>query len=507
MNRHNYTTYFCTLFLLILSSIFIASASVSAAENKENFTIVLGSGMAEIHIDHDQGGYAHLQSLLTTLRSQKEHVIFLHGGNTLSPGMLSSIDKGAHIISLLNQLGPDAMSISKSDLAHGEDAVSLRTIEAAFPIINSNIFDPLTQGPVEGTYPHLLINSGDYTIGLLSVIDPEVITDYLPRRSITKEIAGSVSVNAELLRDAGADIVILMAGFGLNTFNKYLDNPPVDLVLLTDNTVNTGLTQYGNNLFELKGNNGMVAIINLQMVRDGSIVRWTVTSQLTKLTDYPPDPSLNNKITSYLREFSSILNKVIGMTRTPLDTKRQSMRTGENAFANFTVDSLRDFYHTDIALIHGGGFRAEKLYPIGSNLTIRDIQQELPFNNKIVNLKVSGAMLKQSLENGLSRIEDTKGCFPHVSGIRVEYDPKQPPFNRVLSIKAGDEPIDPATIYTLTTLDFLARGGDGYTVLKKAERTVRTNEKRLLWEYVKNQIIAKGAISPEIDGRMKALHP
>lgn len=507
MTTDNHTATLFAFFFITISSIFTSYVIVSATTIEENYTIVLTSGMAEIHLDHDQGGYAHLKSLLTSLRADNEHVIFLHGGDTLSPGILSTIDKGAHMISILSELSPNAMSVSKGDLAHQEDILSLRSFEAAFPITNCNIYDPLTNGPPEGIFPHLLLNAGELTIGLLSVIDPEVTSDYLPQRIITKNINDAVAENVELLKGQGADIVVLMAGFDINTFNELLINPPVDIVLLTQTTGKTGLTQQGNSLFELKGHRDLAAIINLQVVKNGSEVTWTGTSQLAKLTDYPPDPNLNIKISSYLNQLSNMLNKVIGMTRTPLDTRREAMRTQENAFGNFTADSLREFYHTDIALVNAGGFRANKIYPAGSNLTVGDIHKELPFHNRLMILRLSGELLKQSLENGLSRIEDEKGRFPHVSGIQVEYNPENPPFQRVTNININGKSINSATMYTLTTSDFLANGGDGYTALKKADRIVKINEARLLWEYVKNQIVAKGAISPRIDGRMKALRP
>lgn len=507
MNTDNHTATLFTFFLLTLGSLFTPHVELSAATIEEKYTIVLTSGMAEIHTDHDQGGYAHLKSLLSSLRAQDEHVIFLHGGDVLSPGILSTIDKGAHVISILNELSPNAMSVSKSDLAHKEDVLSLRTFEAAFPITNCNIYDPLTKGPLEGLFPHLLFNIGDLNIGLLSVVDPEVIQDYLPQRITTKKINEAVVENASLLRKKGADIIILMAGFDIDTFNIYLKNPPVDIVLLTKLTGKTGITQQGNSLFELKGHKDLAAIINFQIVKTDSEWNWTATSQLAKLTDYPPDANLDLKIASYLNQLSNMLSEVIGMTRTPLDTTREAVRKGENAFANFTADSLRAFYHTDVALINGGGFRANKKHPAGSNLTVGDIQKELPFHNRIVNLRVSGERLKLALENGLSRIEDEKGRFPHISGIKVEYHPENPPFQRVSSISINGNPIDLAQMYTLTTIDFLANGGDGYTEFKKAERIVKINETHLLWEYVKNQIVKKGAISPKIDGRMKALHP
>lgn len=503
---NNIATLFAFI-LLTLSSIFTSYVNVSATEIKESYTIVLTSGMAEIHLDRDQGGYAQLKSLLSSLRTQKDHVIFLHGGDTLSPGIISTVDKGAHIISILNELDPSAMSISKSDLAHDEDALSLRAIEAGFPITNSNIFDPLTQGPIEGIFPHLLLNIGDVTIGILAVIDPEVIPDYMPKRITIKNINKTVIDEAMILREKGADIVVLMAGFDIDTFNHHLTTPPVDIVLLTQINGEKGLTQQGNSLYELKGHKGLVAIIDLQIIKDDSKVTWTGTSQLADLRDYPPDLNLDLKITSNLNQLSTILDKVVGVTRTPIDTTREKIRKEENAFANFTADTLRELYQTDIALINAGVFRGNKIYPSGSNLTIGDIHKELPFHNRVMNLIVSGKVLKQSLENGFSRIDDVKGRFPHVSGIRLEYRPENPPFHRVAKIEFEGKPIDPAAMYTLTTIDFIAEGGDGYTELKKARRVVRVNENYFLWEYVKNQIVAKSAISPEIDGRMKALHP
>ena len=494
-------------FFLFTIGFFSTSTVNVAAGIEENVTIVFTSGMAEIHLDHNQGGYAHLKSLLTTLRTHDDPVLFLHGGEVLSPGVLSTIDKGAHMISILNELSPDALSLSKSDLAHHEDALSLRTYEAGFPLINCNIYDPLTKGSIEGVFPHLLVQAGEFKIGLLSVVDPEVIADYLPQRITTRDSDKAVAENARQLRQKGADIVILMAGLSIDTFNTYFTSPPVDMVLLSQATGEKGLTQQGNSLFELKGVKDAAAIINLHLMKTDTETHWTGTSRLVQLMDYSADPDLDKKIASYLHQHSDILGQVIGMTRTPLDTRRKSIRTGENAFANFTTDSLRDFFQSDIALFNGGGFRADREYPSGSQLTVGDIQKELPFHNKIVNLRVSGKMLKASLENGLSRINEAKGRFPHVSGIRVEYNPAAPPLERVTSIKIIDQPIDPEKLYTLTTVDFLADGGDGYTVLKKAERIVKINETKLLWEYVKNQIVVKGAISPEIDGRMKALHP
>ncbi|TKB10705.1 bifunctional UDP-sugar hydrolase/5'-nucleotidase [Desulforhopalus sp. IMCC35007] len=496
--------------LLIVIGLFILCGStpqVYAIAIEEQVTIVFTSGMAEILLDRGQGGLGQLQTLLQSLRTHKKNVIFLHGGNALSPGILSMNDRGAHMITILNDLNPAAMALSKSEFAHQEDNLSLRTFEAGFPLINCNIYDPLTQGTIEGIYPHHLLQVGNMKIGVLAVVDPEVVSDYLTQRILAKNINTAVTRNTKILRDKGADIVILIADLNMDNFNANFSNPPVDIVLLDNLAGTPDFTQQGNSLFELKGHEGHAAVIDLDIVKNDSQTRWTATAKFVALNDYPIDPEIEKKITMYLGQIGDILHEKIGTTWTPLDTSRKAVRSGENAFANFTADTLREYYQADIALINGGSFRANKFYPAGSTLTSGDLLKELPFHNQAVKLKVSGKMLKLILENGLSRINEQKGRFPHISGIEVTYIPNNPPMQRVRSIHIKGKPVEPETFYTLVTLDFLANGGDGYEVLINAKRIVTVGKTRLLWEYVKNQIVKEETISPIIDGRMQALHP
>lgn len=494
-------------FLFILFILFVESTPATARGQggRNTLTIIFTSGLAEIYLDQDQGGYAELQTFLKTVRNANEQLLFIHGGGALSPGILSTIDKGAHIISLLNDLKPDIMAVGKADLAHQEDELSLRSFEATFPITNCNMYDPLTGGQPEGILPYFLKKIGGVTIGFLSVVDPEVMTDYMPQRIRIIDMNKAVADNALKLRKKGADIIILVAGLSLDSFNRSLSNPPVDVVLLSNtSSEKTGLTQQGNSLFELNGHQGTASIITLNFSQKNGKTGWTGAGKLFNLNDYARDQKTHEKIETYLAQLSGLQSHVIGMTRTDIDTRREAMRKKENGFANLAADVLRAHYKSDIALINGGSFRANKQYPTGSNITVGDIQKELPFNNKVVNIKISGENIRKTIERGLSRIEELKGCFPHVSGLQVAYNPNNAPFHRVLSIDVQGTPLEPNKLYTLTTIDFLANGGDGFLELQQAERIVKIGETRLLWDYIRDYIEKKGAIAPKVDGRMRA---
>jgi len=85
-----------------------------------------------------------------------------------------------------------------------------------------------------------------------------------------------------------------------------------------------------------------------------------------------------------------------------------------------------------------------------------------------VTVEISGRGLKAAIENGLSQLPNASGRFPQVSGLVVEADLKRPPGSRITAIKVGNAPLDEERIYRVATNDFLARGGDGYTMFADA---------------------------------------
>jgi 5'-nucleotidase len=82
--------------------------------------------------------------------------------------------------------------------------------------------------------------------------------------------------------------------------------------------------------------------------------------------------------------------------------------------------------------------------------------------------------LKMLLENAVSRVEFVDGRFAHVAGMTFEWNSTGTPnVDRVRKITVGGTVVYDATVpggftvpdtttYNVATIDFLARGGDGY---------------------------------------------
>ena len=72
------------------------------------------------------------------------------------------------------------------------------------------------------------------------------------------------------------------------------------------------------------------------------------------------------------------------------------------------------------------------------------------------------------MENGLSLLPRPAGRFPQVSGIAVEFDLARAPGSRITAMQVGGAPLDEGKTYRVAVLDFLARGGDDYTMFRDA---------------------------------------
>ncbi len=96
--------------------------------------------------DDGRGGFAKLATVVADERANG-NVFFVHSGDAISPSLLSGIDKGAHIIDILNNMDVDVMVPGNHEFDFGPEIFQKRISEANFPIVASNISMPGGGGP------------------------------------------------------------------------------------------------------------------------------------------------------------------------------------------------------------------------------------------------------------------------------------------------------------------------------------------------------------------------
>ena len=147
------------------------------------------------------------------------------------------------------------------------------------------------------------------------------------------------------------------------------------------------------------------------------------------------------------------------------DATTLGVRTSEQALGNLVADAMRLIGGADIAVTNGGGLRAD--IRVG-DITKGDINAVLPFGNVLVIKEATPKILKEIMENGLSKFPNPDGRFPQISGMNVVYDPSKPEGQRIVSITIDGVSLnlnDNTTKYKFATNDFMASGGDGYDVI------------------------------------------
>ncbi len=85
-----------------------------------------------------------------------------------------------------------------------------------------------------------------------------------------------------------------------------------------------------------------------------------------------------------------------------------------------------------------------------------------PFGNALIALTLTGAQLHDLLEQQWTQGRSTLQIS---RGFSYEWRPAAAPGNRVARVSLDDKPIDPTARYRVVTNEFLAGGGDGFTVL------------------------------------------
>ncbi|NMH60845.1 bifunctional metallophosphatase/5'-nucleotidase [Alteromonas ponticola] len=475
----------------------------SAWADEKNITFVFTADMPVVG-DERKGAYSRLATLLKEVRAQETETAFLFGGASLGPSPMSGFDRGAHIIDVLNSLEPDAMGVSQREFSYYEDELSLRAFEAGFPMVASNLFDPLVRSTPTGLVDRVLIEKGNLSIGIVSVVDPSVTEEYPLERAQVIDPSEQVKVKALQLRASGAQLVVLLYSHPSLFVKKQLEQGVIDLAFLTDPDldIRSEETVWSHPRNVLLSRYAQAAVVSCSLNENES-ERLTIESKLLNLDQFAPDPEVVAQTTGYSMRLNRLLDEQISQLKAPMDTSRKAVRSGENAFANLLTDAIKSFTQADVVLLNGGIIRAEKYYQEGELITRGDIFQELPFRNKVATLDIKGKVIIQALENGLSMLESLEGRFPHVAGMQVTYDSRLPAKERVLKVTIDGEPIAPEKNYLLATTQYLAEGGDGYWMFKEREgESGNTKFPPLLSDIVITNMRQQGQINPQIENRM-----
>ncbi len=130
----------------------------------------------------------------------------------------------------------------------------------------------------------------------------------------------------------------------------------------------------------------------------------------------------------------------------------------------------------------------------------------LPFQNTLATFQLTGKDIVASLEHGVSMVEEGKGAFPQVAGLKYSFDKSVAPnAGRIKSVEVMENgawaPIDEAKLYTVATNNFTRGGGDGYKLFADNAQNAYDYGPGLE-QVVADYLTANRPYTPKLDGRI-----
>ncbi len=195
----------------------------------------------------------------------------------------------------------------------------------------------------------------------------------------------------------------------------------------------------------------------------GSVAMSTTTPR------FDADPTVKALVDRYVAaakpEAARVVGRLSGIaTRTP-DADRES--SAGNLIADSQLGAARGA-GAQIAFINSTGIRTDLTPATKGELTFGDLFAMQPFGNNIVVKTLTGAQLKALLEqqfaSGTNSAEQPIMLLPS-RGFAFDYDLSRPAGQRIVRMALDGRAIDPAARYQVAVNNFMASGGDNFTVL------------------------------------------
>lgn len=459
------------------------------------------------------GGAAYLAAYVTQLRSQATNsLLYSVGDNWGSSALESAMFNDEPTVELLNRMKIDASAIGNHELdkglaefrrmqSGGCSAVDACTFSpsfdgANFPLMAANM--TYTNG-TPATLPFTVNMVDGIPLGVIAISPANTSQIVTPGGIADLQFGDEVEAinrTADVLDFFGvkAITVLLHRGDepavegGPNDCNVE-SGPARDIALRASPKVDVIFTadshqQYncefpdpaGNPRVVMQGasHGRIVSVADVTIDRNTREVVRDQTSAFNQIVthDISPDPDIQALADRAWSEASESAQRPVGTITA--DLTRDRVPSGESTLGNLVADAQLAAGSTrgaQLALTNPGGMREDLDFGTSGQVTYRQAYGVQPFGNSLEVLSVTGAVLKDALEQQFQIDLDgtaTERILSPSAGFTYAMDRRAAPGSRISEMRLNGQDIAPDGVYSVVVNKFLAQGGDGFTALKNS---------------------------------------
>jgi 5'-nucleotidase len=449
------------------------------------------------------GGAEHLATLVKQRREGKKHSIFVAAGDLIGASpFLSALFHDEPTIEALSIMGLDISSVGNHEFDEG--GTELKRMQnggchptdgckgphpflgAKFKYLAASTIERATGKPFFPAYEVREFGGiGVAFIGLTLRATPLVVNPTGVAGLEFRDEAETVNALIPEIKARGIEAIVVLiheGGFPTGDYNECpgISGPIVNIVSKFDKAVDivvsghthqpyvcnidgrlvTSADKYGTILTEID--------VRLDP-RSRDVISAKAGNTIVRIDALAKDAEQTRLIAAYDARAKPIAARPSGKITEAL--LRDPNQAGESVLGDIIADAQLAATAGEadgaavIALTNPGGIRNSILKSGDGTVTYADVFASQPFRNQLVTMTLTGAQLKQALEQ-----QWTAPSFPRIlqisRGFAFSFDATRPLGDRVQSISFRGAPIDPNASYRVTVNDFLASGGDGFSTFK-----------------------------------------
>jgi len=417
--------------------------------------------------------------------------VLVDSGDTMQGTLISNYFKGASTIDVFNTMGYQASALGNHDFDWGQPILQQRIAQAQYPWLCCNVFTAGTNDRPAWVTPSAIIEAKGVKIGLIGAITMETPMIVMPSSIAGLEFRPAAPIINQIaadLRAQGANMIVVLAHMGgSQSTSGVITGEVADLAnaLVGVNYIASGhshvkLNSAVNNIpiTQPYSSGSALGLADIRVDRlTGTNVSYTLAVNSTYDLGVTPDPTVAAMVAGYNATIAVIKNQPVGTITGPILRNTPDRYTAESEVGDLCTDAQAWKGGVSICFTNPGGIRADIKSPVGAypyNVTWNDMYTVQPFDNLVTLMDLTGAQIKAVLEQ----------CFPpvatstkmlQVSGIKYTVQLSAPANAKIIGLTLADgTPINPVTTYRVAVNNFLATGGDGFTVFKQGTNQFNT---------------------------------
>ncbi|MGB8621544.1 MAG: thiosulfohydrolase SoxB [Paracoccaceae bacterium] len=442
------------------------------------------------------GGLDRIATVLNAIRADRPEALLLDGGDTWHGSYTTLKTAGQDMVNVMGALKPDAMT-SHWEFTLGIDRVNEIVDGLDFPFLGANIFDATWDEPAYE--PYKMFERGGTKIAVIGQAFP-----YMPIANpgwmfpdlsfgIRDERMAEV---VQEVRDAGADLVVLLSHNGFDVDRKMARQVKGIDVILTGHTHDAlpEPVMVGDTMLIASGSNGkFVTRLDLD-VQNGQVMgfRHKLIPIFSDVIE--PDKEVAALIDEQRKPFEAELSEVLGHTDSLLYRRGNFNGTWDDLICNALIDERE----ADIAL--SPGFRwGPSLLP-GDPITREDLFNATAMTYpEAYRSEMTGETLKVIMEDVADNLFNPDpyyqqgGDMVRVGGMGYHIDVTKEQGSRISNmtlLKTG-EAIDPAKSYVVAGWASVNEGTEGPPI----------------WDVVESYVKRMGTVSVDPNKSVKVTAP